>query len=65
LAHEPNPKTIKAIETLWHQNPQATEDELRALFVQLCRKDGVLAKIVADDVFKAECDKIYNELASR
>ena len=64
MAHEPNPKIIKAIERLRNKNPKATEDELCALFVKLCREDGVLAEIVADDVFKAECDKIYDDLAS-
>jgi hypothetical protein len=48
---------------LRHKNAKATEDELRALFVQLCREDEALAEIVADDVFKAECDKLYDELA--
>jgi hypothetical protein len=61
LAHEPNSKIIKAIETLQIKNPSATEGELRALFVQLRLKDEALAEIVVDDVFKAECDQIYGD----
>ena len=64
LVHEPNPKVIKAIERLRNRNPKATEDELCALFVKLCNEDEALADIVVDDVFKAECDKIYDELVS-
>ena len=63
MAREPDPKIIKAIESLRHKNSKATVDELRALFVQLCREDEILAKIVADDVSKTECDKLYDELA--
>jgi hypothetical protein len=63
LAHQPNPKIIKAIETLRQKNPKATEDELRALFVQLCRKNEAFAELVARNVFEAELDKLYDEQA--
>jgi hypothetical protein len=43
-----------------NKNPNATEGELRALFVQQCLEDEALAEIVVNDVFKAECDQLYD-----
>jgi hypothetical protein len=63
MLRDPNPKIVETLKMLRHQNPRATDQELRYLFANLAKTDEALKEACLENSFYRICDELYDELA--